>query len=153
MVNMPVECIICGTNKNPSLMISIDTCKDCSNGFRQCKQCFSSSVASSWKDGACPECSYNSATATATASVSVSSRMTNSKPSIIDTLSTLGWVLFALTGLSGLFLLNQDGGGILGVSLIIAGVFQLSIFLGFSAIIDQLYKINVNTSKSDKADS
>jgi hypothetical protein len=79
--------------------------------------------------------------------------MTNSKPSIIDTLSTLGWVLFALTGLSGLFLLNQDGGGILGVSLIIAGVFQLSIFLGFSAIIDQLYKINVNTSKSDKADS
>ena len=153
MVNMPIECVICGTNKNPSLMISIDTCKDCSNGFRQCKQCFSSSVASSWKDGACPECSYNSATATATASVSVSSRMTNSKPSIIDTLSTLGWVLFAMTGLSGVFLISQDGGGILGVSLIIAGVFQLSIFLGFSAIIDQLYKINVNTSKPDKSDS
>jgi hypothetical protein len=79
--------------------------------------------------------------------------MTKSKPSIIDTLSTLGWVLFAMTGLSGLLLISQDGGGILGVSLIIAGVFQLSIFLGFSAIIDQLYKINVNTSKSDKADS
>jgi len=77
----------------------------------------------------------------------------SSKPSIIDILSTLGWVLFAMTGLSGLFLIAQDGGGILGVSLIIAGVFQLSIFLGFSAIIDQLYKINVNTSKSDKADS
>ena len=75
------------------------------------------------------------------------------KPSIIELLSTLGWVLFALTGLSGLFLLNQDGGGILGVSLIIAGVFQLSIFLGFSAIIDQLYKINVNTSKPDKSDT
>ena len=155
MVNMPVECIICGTNKNPSLMISIDTCKDCSNGFRQCKQCFSSSVASSWKDGACPECSYNSATATATASASasVSARMTKSKPSIIDTLSTLGWVLFAMTGLSGLLLISQDGGGILGVSLIIAGVFQLSIFLGLSVIIDQLYKINVNTSKPDKSDS
>jgi len=153
MVNMPVECVICGTNKNPSLMISIDTCNDCSNGFRQCKQCFSSSVASSWKDGACPECSYNSATASVSVSVSVSARMTRSKPSIIDTLSTLGWILFAMTGLSGLLLISQDGGGILGVSLIIAGVFQLSIFLGFSAIIDQLYKINVNTSKPDKSDS
>ena len=131
MVNMPVECVICGTNKNPSLMISIDTCKDCSNDFRQCKQCFSSSVASSWKDGACPKCSYNSASA----SVSVSAGMTKSKPSIIDTLSTLGWILFAMTGLSGVFLISQDGGGILGVSLIIAGVFQLSIFLGFSAIL------------------
>jgi len=75
------------------------------------------------------------------------------KPSIIELLSTLGWVLFALTGLIGLFLIAQDGGGILGVSLIIAGVFQLSIFLGFSAIIDQLYKINVNTSKPDKSDT
>ena len=75
------------------------------------------------------------------------------KPSIIELLSTLGWVLFALTGLIGLFLIAQDGGGILGVSLIIAGVFQLSIFLGFSAIIDQLYEINVNTSKPDKSDS
>jgi hypothetical protein len=75
------------------------------------------------------------------------------KPSIIELLSTLGWVLFALTGLSGLFLLNQDGGGILGVSLIIAGFFQLSIFLGFSAIIDQLYKINVNTTKPHKSDT
>ena len=75
------------------------------------------------------------------------------KPSIIELLSTLGWVLFALTGLIGLFLIAQDGGGILGVSLIIAGVFQLSIFLGFSAIIDQLYQINVNTSKPDKSGS
>jgi hypothetical protein len=75
------------------------------------------------------------------------------KPSIIGLLSTLGWVLFVMTGLIGLFLIAQDGGGILGVSLIIAGIFQLSIFLGFSAIIDQLYKINVNTSKPDKSDS
>ena len=74
------------------------------------------------------------------------------KPSIIELLSTLGWVLFALTGLSGVFLISQDGGGVLGVSLLIAGVFQLSIFLGFSAIIDQLYKINVNTSQPDKDD-
>ena len=74
------------------------------------------------------------------------------KPSIIDTLSALGWILFAMTGLSGLFLISQDGAGILGVSLIVAGVFQLSIFLGFSAIIDQLYKINVNTSQSDMDD-
>ena len=75
------------------------------------------------------------------------------KPSIIELLSTLGWALFAMMGLSGLFLISQDGGGILGVSLIIAGFFQLSIFLGFSAIIDQLYQINVNTSKPDKSDS
>ena len=74
------------------------------------------------------------------------------KPSIIDTLTALGWILFAMTGLSGLFLISQDGAGILGVSLIVAGVFQLSIFLGFSTIIDQLYKINVNTSQSDMDD-
>jgi len=72
------------------------------------------------------------------------------EPSTIELLSVLGWLLFAMMGLSGLFLIFQDGGGIFGVSLIIAGVFQLSIFLGFSAIIDQLYKINVNTSSSDK---
>jgi len=60
MVNMPIECVICGTNKNSSLMISIDTCEDCSNSFRQCKQCFSSSIASRWKDGACPECARES---------------------------------------------------------------------------------------------
>jgi hypothetical protein len=44
-------------------------------------------------------------------------------------------------------------GAILGIALIVSGVFQLSIFLGFSAIIDQLYKINVNTAKPDKSDS
>jgi hypothetical protein len=151
MVNMPIECVICGTNKNPSLMISIDTCKDCGDKNRHCNNCGANRLAKIWLNGACPECATESVPTTATARVRVSG--TNSKPSIIDTLSTLGWVLFAMTGLSGLFLLNQDGGGILGVSLIIAGVFQLSIFLGFSAIIDQLYKINVNTSKPDKSDS
>jgi hypothetical protein len=55
-------------------------------------------------------------------------------------------------GLGGLLILNQDGGEILGVSLIVAGVFELSIFSGFSAIIDQLHKINVNTSQSNKDD-
>ena len=155
MVNMPIECVICGTNKNPSLMISIDTCEDCGDKNRHCDNCGANRLAKIWLNGACPECASESVptTATATATATARVRATNSKPSIIDTLSTLGWVLFAMTGLSGLFLLNQDGGGILGVSLIIAGVFQLSIFLGFSAIIDQLYKINVNTSKSDKADS
>jgi hypothetical protein len=85
-------------------------------------------------------------------SVTVTSSLTH-KPSIIDTLSALGWLVFVISGLSGIFYIFLDGGGIFGVSLIIAGVFQLSIFLGFSAIIDQLYKINVNTSKSDKSDS
>jgi hypothetical protein len=106
--------------------------------------------------------SSSAQSATVTSSSAQSATVTSSpthninkttKPSIIELLSTLGWVLFALTGLIGLFLIAQDGGGILGVSLIIAGVFQLSIFLGFSAIIDQLYKINVNTSKPDKSDS
>ena len=81
-----------------------------------------------------------------------SSSTESTKPSIIATLSTLGWLLFAMTGLSGVFLISQNGGGIFGASLIIAGVFQLSIFLGFSAIIDQLYQINQNTSQSDKDD-
>jgi hypothetical protein len=71
-------------------------------------------------------------------------------PAIIEILSLLGWILFAMTGLAGVFLITQDGGGIFGASLIIAGVFQLSIFLGFSAIIDQLYQINQNTSQSDE---
>ena len=151
MVNMPIECVICGTNKNPSLMISIDTCEDCGDKNRHCDNCGANRLAKIWLNGACPECTLESVPTTTTATARV--RATNSKPSIIDTLSTLGWVLFAMTGLSGVFLISQDGGGILGVSLIIAGVFQLSIFLGFSAIIDQLYQINVNTSKPDKSDS
>jgi len=76
-----------------------------------------------------------------------------SEPSIILTLSALGWCLFTMMGFAGIFFISQDGGGIIGFSVIIAGFFQLSIFLGFSAIIDQLYKINVNTSKPDKSDS
>jgi hypothetical protein len=151
MVNMPIECVICGTNKNPSLMISIDTCEDCGDKNRHCDNCGANRLAKIWLNGACPECASESVPATATATAWGSG--SNSKPSIINTLSTLGWVLFATTGLSGLILLNQDGGGILGVSLIIAGFFQLSIFLGFSAIIDQLYKINVNTTKPHKSDT
>lgn len=155
MVNMPIECVICGTNKNPSLMISIDTCEDCGDKNRHCDNCGANRLAKIWLNGACPECAPEAVptTTTTTATATARVRATNSKPSIIDTLLTLGWCLFAMAGLSGLALLNQDGGGILGVSLIIAGVFQLSIFLGFSAIIDQLYKINVNTAKSDKSDS
>jgi hypothetical protein len=78
--------------------------------------------------------------------------VTSTKPSIIVVLSALGWCLFVIMALGGLFFINQDDGGIFGMSVIIAGVFQLSIFLGFSAIIDQLYKINVNTSLSAKDD-
>jgi len=66
----------------------------------------------------------------------------STKPAIIETFATLGWILFAMTGLSGLLLITRNGWEIFGASLIIAGVFQLSIFLGFSAIIDQLYQIN-----------
>ena len=162
MVNMPIECVVCGTNKNPSLMISIDTCKDCGDKNRHCDNCGANRLAKIWLNGACPQCGLSAQSATVTSSSAQSATVTSSpthninkttKPSIIELLSTLGWCLFAMTGLSGVFLISQDGGGILGVSLIIAGVFQLSIFLGFSAIIDQLYKINVNTSKPDKSDT
>jgi len=80
----------------------------------------------------------------ATAAIEV----TSTKPSIIGLLSILGWCLFALMALSGMFFISQDGGGVFGMSVAIAGAFQLSIFLGFSAIIDQLYQINTNTAKS-----
>lgn len=155
MVKMPIECVICGTNKHPSLMISIDTCEDCGDKNRHCDNCGANRLAKIWLNGACPECAPEAVPTTTTTTTTATARVraTNSKPSIIDTLSTLGWCLFAMTGLCGVFLISQDGGGVLGVSLLIAGVFQLSIFLGFSAIIDQLYKINVNTAKSDKSDS
>lgn len=154
MVNMPIECVICGTNKNPSLMISIDTCEDCGDNNRHCDNCGANRLAKIWLNGACPECASEAVptTTTTTATATARVRATNSKPSIIDTLSTLGWCLFAIMGLGGLFILNQDDGEILGVSLIVAGVFELSIFSGFSAIIDQLHKINVNTSQSNKDD-
>tara|TARA_B110001450_G_C17338167_1_gene366336 strand:- start:57 stop:392 length:336 start_codon:yes stop_codon:yes gene_type:complete len=105
-------------------------------------------VAKSWRDGACPLCGHKAEASSLAVEAEV--KHNPSKPEIIGMLSILGWLLFAMTGLSGVFLISQDGGGILGVSLIIAGVFQLSIFLGFSAIIDQLYQINQNTSSSDK---
>ncbi len=115
---------------------------------RTCNKCFVSSMTDAWNKSLCPLCGFdNSGGYAHSASPTVST-----KPSIIATLSTLGWILFAMTGLSGLFLMTQNGGGIFGASLIIAGVFQLSIFLGFSAIIDQLYQINQNTSLSDKDD-
>ena len=123
---------------------------------RTCISCNKSSKVAVWSRGLCPRCGFQNNDESGELQTRESTnahQKSSSKPSIIDTLSTLGWVLFAMTGLSGLFLIAQDGGGILGASLIIAGVFQLSIFLGFSAIIDQLYKINVNTSKPDKADS
>ena len=29
MADMPIQCVVCGTNKNPSLMYSSDTCHEC----------------------------------------------------------------------------------------------------------------------------
>lgn len=163
MATMLKKCALCLQEKGPDLMRSNDTCHECAERQRLCQKCINGSVAKSWRDGACPLCGHK-AEATSLISQAVEAEASSlaveaevkhnpSKPEIISMLSILGWVLFAMAGLSGLALLNQDGGGILGVSLIIAGVFQLSIFLGFSAIIDQLYKINVNTAKSDKSDS
>jgi hypothetical protein len=118
-----------------------------------CKNCKGALAIDAWGKSICPTCGRTTKTKTNNLEQQNNTIDNTTNPSIIALLSTLGWILFAMTGLSGVFLISQDGGGILGVSLIIAGVFQLSIFLGFSAIIDQLYKINVNTSKSDKSDS
>lgn len=115
---------------------------------RTCTKCIQTSVAAVWNGDLCPRCGWQNGDEQAV--VLPSTSMSITKPSIIATLSTLGWGLFAIMGLGGLFILNQDGGEILGVSLIVAGVFELSIFSGFSAIIDQLHKINVNTSQSNK---
>lgn len=151
MVEMPIQCSVCGTNKNPSLMYSSDTCCECAEKPRLCTHCGKSTVAKSWVDCVCPLCGESSES---TGFVAVSERIkgTNPKPSIIEVLSTLGWVLFILMGMSGLYLMVQDGGEILGLTLIIAGVFEVSILLGFSAIVDQLYQINKNTSSSDEDD-
>jgi hypothetical protein len=118
-----------------------------------CKNCKGALAIDAWGKSICPTCGRTTKTKTNNLEQQNNTIDNTTNPSIIALLSTLGWALFAMTGLSGLFLTSQDGGGILGVSLIIAGVFQLSIFLGFSAIIDQLYQINVNTSKPDKSDS
>ena len=85
-------------------------------------------------------------------SVTVTSSLTH-KPLIIVLLSALGWVLFLMMGFIGLWFIDEGVDGRIAVALIIGGVLQLLIFLGLSAIIDQLYKINVNTSKPDKSDS
>ena len=151
MTTMLMECAVCFQEKGPDLMLSNDTCHGCAERQRLCQKCINGTVAKLWIDGACPLCGDKSGESSSGVETEV--KYNSSEPSIIGILSTLGWVLFAMTGLSGVFLISQDGGRILGVSLIIAGVFQLSIFLGFSAIIDQLYKINVNTSKPDKSDS
>ena len=113
---------------------------------RTCNKCFVSSTTDVWIESLCPLCGFDNSGGYAHPSSSTES----TKPSIIATLSTLGWGLFAIMGLGGLILMKQDGGEILGVSLIVAGVLQLSIFLGFSAIIDQLHQINLNTSILDE---
>lgn len=76
---------------------------------------------------------------------------TNSKPEIIGILSTLGWCLFLAMVVSGLILFFGDGTELLGGAVIAGGIINVSIFVGFSTIIDLLHRINLNTSQSDKA--
>ena len=76
---------------------------------------------------------------------------TNSKPENIGILSTLGWCLFLAMVVSGLILFLRDGTELLGGAVIAGGIINLSIFVGFSTIIDLLHRINLNTSQSDKA--
>ena len=56
MVNMPITCVICGTNKNTSLIINSDTCNDCGDKNRHCKDCGANRLAKIWQNGECPEC-------------------------------------------------------------------------------------------------
>ena len=150
MVDMSVKCAMCATDKHPSLMRSSDTCNDCAERSRPCHNCTRSSVAKSWVNGICPICGFchDNNRASDASEVTNAIKNTSSKPSIIDLLLILGWCLFGMMGLSGMYFMSQDGGLIFGASVIIAGIFQLSIFLGFSAIIDQLYQINQNTAKA-----
>jgi hypothetical protein len=152
MSEMPINCVMCSTNKHPSLMSSSDTCQDCGDMNRHCKACGSNRLAKMWIDGSCLNCGVASVPDGAIVNV-IRNDNANVKPQIIDHLANLGWILFAVSGLCGIMVIAQEMGAILGIALIVSGVFQLSIFLGFSAIIDQLYKINVNTSKPDKSDS
>ena len=150
MATLLKKCALCLQEKGPDLMRSNDTCHECAERQRLCQKCINGTVAKSWRDGACPLCGHKAEASSLAVEAEV--KHNPSKPEIISMLSILGWILFAMTGLCGVFLISQDGGGVLGVSLLIAGVFQLSIFSGFSAIIDQLHKINVNTSQSNKDD-
>ena len=56
MVEMPIQCVICGTNKHPSLMITSDTCENCGDKNRHCDDCGANRLAKIWKNGECPEC-------------------------------------------------------------------------------------------------
>ena len=117
---------------------------------RTCTNCGKSSTASIWNKDFCPRCGFNdfaSASASASAGVSATASSVSSKPQIIGVLSVLAWSLFAMIFVSGLSLMMLSDDGLLGTAVIIGGVFQLSIFLGFSTIIDQLYMINQNTRK------
>ena len=162
MATMLKKCALCLQEKGPDLMRSNDTCHECAERQRLCQKCINGTVAKSWRDGACPLCGHK-AEATSLISQAVEAEVSSlaveaevkhnpSKPEIISMLSILGWILFAMSVWYGWFVTSQDGDGVLGLSSLIAGVFMLSIFLGFSAIIDQLHKINVNTSQSNKDD-
>ncbi len=58
MDDMPLQCVMCGTNKNSSLMLSGDTCHECAEKSRVCSKCGNSTVAKSWADSTCPRCGF-----------------------------------------------------------------------------------------------
>jgi uncharacterized protein YbjQ (UPF0145 family) len=60
MAQIPITCVICGENKNPDLMMSGDTCHDCSDTNRKCKTCGSARLAKIWNEGSCPVCKARS---------------------------------------------------------------------------------------------
>jgi len=75
------------------------------------------------------------------------------RPWIIDTLAAVGWLLclfMLIGGVICIFFAISKGVTLAfatGIGLIFAGMIQLSVFLGFAAIIEQLYEINVNTKR------
>jgi hypothetical protein len=55
-----MACAVCFQEKSIDLMRSSDTCHECSEQWRSCERCIQSTVAKSWRDGACPSCGYKS---------------------------------------------------------------------------------------------
>ena len=93
MSEMPINCVMCSTNKHPSLMSSSDTCQDCGDINRHCKACGSNRLAKMWIDGSCLNCGVASVPDGAIANV-IRNDNANVKPQIIDHLANLGWILF-----------------------------------------------------------
>jgi len=125
-------------------MISIDTCHDCQDRNRYCDNCGGNRLAKVWLEGNCPECKLGG---DISAKPTVNSKII--RPNIIDHLSALGWLLLILA-ICTAFIVSKQMSVIFAALIIASGIIQLLILLGLSEVIDQLYKINVNTSKPDK---